>query len=235
MAHGQTRPMGRARAIDLTAATAPRLRQNRQQTRPWKHELPEGADPTTVAFPSSVLMKRSVLRPSFSLPAAAASAGLLIGSASDARAEDVIISRPGDHPDYFVELEPEAIILFGRPIADGPGVGVRASIPLMKNGFVSSINNVPAITFGISRSPIGDENAPFYSPVALQWSFWLSQHWSVLGEAGVFVVVGDGARLQLQPALMAGARLHLVDRIAITARVSLPTTPSIGVGVSFFL
>ena len=173
--------------------------------------------------------------PASCLASFAAAAALLLASTRDARAEDLIISRPGDHPDYFVELEPEAIILFGRALDDGPGVGVRASIPLMKNGFVSSINNVPAITFGLSRSPISDGNAPFYSPVALQWSFWLSQHWSVLGEAGVFVVFGDGARISLQPALMAGGRLHLTDRIAITARISLPTTPSIGVGVSFFL
>jgi hypothetical protein len=160
---------------------------------------------------------------------------MLLGSAADARADDLLIGRPGVHPDYVLELEPEAIILFGRPLDDGPGAGVRASIPFMKNGFVPSINNVPAITFGISRSPIGDGHAPFYAPVALQWSFWLSQHWSVLGEGGVFFVYGDGSRLQLQPALMAGARLHLTDRIAITARISLPTTPSIGVGVSFLL
>ena len=155
--------------------------------------------------------------------------------ARDVRADESIIGRPGDHPDYLVELEPEAIILFGRALADGPGVGVRASIPVMKNGFVSSINDVPAITFGISRSPIGDGHAPFYSPVALQWSFWLSQRWSVLGEAGVFVVFGDGSRLELQPAFMGGGRFHITDRIAITARISLPTTPSVGVGVSFFL
>jgi hypothetical protein len=183
----------------------------------------------------SVPMNRPLPVSSLGLFTAAASTALLLISSSDARAEDLIIGRPGDHPDYFIELEPEAIILFGRALSDGPGVGVRGSIPVMKNGFVSSINNVPAITFGISRSPIGDGNAPFYSPVALQWSFWLSQHWSVLGEAGVFVVVGDGARLQLQPAFMAGGRLHLTERIAITARISLPTTPSIGVGVSFFL
>jgi hypothetical protein len=169
------------------------------------------------------------------LLAAAASLTLLLGSAAEARADDLLIGHPGVHPDYVVELEPEAIVLFGRDLSDGPGAGVRASIPIMKNGFVPSINNVPAITFGISRSPIGDGNAPFYAPVALQWSFWLSQHWSVLGEGGVFFVFGDGARLQLQPAIMAGGRLHLTDRIAITARISLPQTPSVGVGVSFFL
>jgi hypothetical protein len=166
---------------------------------------------------------------------AVAAGALALVHASDARAEDLTVSRPGAHPDYVVELEPEAIVLFGRALGDGPGVGVRASIPVMKNGFISSLNNVPAISFGFSRSPIGDEQAPFYAPVVLQWSFWLSQHWSVLGEAGVFLVFGDGTRTELQPAFMAGGRFHVTDRIAITARISLPTTPSLGVGVSFFL
>jgi hypothetical protein len=165
----------------------------------------------------------------------AAAAALLLVSTRDARAEDLIVSRPGAHPDYVVELEPEAIVLFGRPLDDGPGVGVRASIPVMKNGFISTINDVPAISFGISRSPIGDSKAPFYAPVVLQWSFWLSTHWSVMGEAGAFLVFGDGTRTQLQPAFMAGGRFHLTDRIAITARISLPDTPSVGIGVSFFL
>jgi hypothetical protein len=123
----------------------------------------------------------------------------------------------------------------GGALDDGPGVGVRASIPVMKNGFISTLNNVPAISFGISRSPIGDTGAPLYAPAVLQWSFWLSTHWSVMGEAGVFLVFGDGTRTELQPAFMAGGRFHLTDRIAITARISLPTTPSVGVGVSFFL
>jgi len=165
--------------------------------------------------------------------AAASAVGLLLASA--ANAEDLIVNRPGAHPDYVVELEPEAIVLFGRPLGDGPGFGLRASIPVMKNGFVSSINNVPAISFGISRSPLGDINAPFYAPVVLQWGFWLSPHWSVMGEAGAFLVFGDGSRTQLQGAFMGGGRFHVTDRIAITARISLPTTPSVGVGVSFFL
>jgi hypothetical protein len=165
----------------------------------------------------------------------ASTVAVLLVRAPDARADDLIVGRPGAHPDYIVELEPEAIVLFGRAIGDGPGAGVRASIPVMKNGFIPSLNNVPAISFGFSRSPLSDNGAPFYAPAVLQWSFWLSQRWSVLGEAGVFLVFGDGTRTQLQPALMAGGRFHFTDRIALTARISLPNTPSIGVGVSFFL
>jgi hypothetical protein len=165
----------------------------------------------------------------------AAAATVVLLRSADARGDDLIVSRPGAHPDYVVELEPEAIVLFGRALDDGPGLGVRTSIPVMKNGFISTLNNVPAISLGFSRSPVGDSGAPFYAPAVLQWSFWLSQRWSVLGEAGVFLVFGDGTRTELQPAFMAGGRFHLTDRIAITARISLPATPSVGVGVSFFL
>ncbi len=162
-------------------------------------------------------------------------AALWLSTSPVARAEESIIRQPGAHPDYVVELQPEAIVLFGRALDDGPGVGLRASIPFMKNGFISTLNNVPGLSLGISRSPIGDSNAPFYAPVVFQWSFWLSPHWSVLGEAGVFVVFGDGARTHLESAFMGGGRFHVTPRLAITARLSLPTPPSAGVGVSFFL
>src|SRR5262249_19614927 len=154
--------------------------------------------------------------------------------AGEALAQESTIRRPGDHPDYVVEMQPEAIVLFGRQLGDGPGLGVRASIPLMKNGFVPTINDVPAMSFGISRSPIGDANAPAYAPAVLQWSFWLAPRWSVLGEAGAFVVFGAGADTHLEPALMAGGRYHVSDRVALTLRISLPATPSVGFGVSFF-
>ena len=52
---------------------------------------------------------------------AAAAAAVVLTRAPDARGEDLIVSRPGAHPDYFVELEPEAIVLFGRALDDGPG------------------------------------------------------------------------------------------------------------------
>lgn len=152
-----------------------------------------------------------------------------------AAAEESIIGHPGDHPHYVVELEPEAIVLFGRSLEDGPGAGVRATIPFTQNGFVSTINDVPGLSLGLSRSPLGDPKAPFYAPVVFHWSFWLSTHFSVLGEAGAFLVFGDGANTHLEAALMAGGRFHITPRVAITARISLPVTPSIGVGVSFFL
>jgi hypothetical protein len=163
------------------------------------------------------------------------SVALLLTACPHARAEASTIREPGEHPDYVLELEPEAIVLFGRPLGDGPGAGVRASIPFMKNGFIPTLNNVPAISFGISRSPLRDTDAPFYAPIVLQWSFWLARQWSVLGEAGAFLVFGNGTRLHLDGAFMGGGRFHVTDTIALTLRVSLPDAPAVGFGVSFFL
>src|SRR4051812_3706379 len=69
-----------------------------------------------------------------------------------ARAEESIIRRPGDHPAYSVEIEPHllaAFLLTHAGAGDGYGLGGRFSIPLMKNGFISSINNSVAIGFGL--------------------------------------------------------------------------------------
>ncbi|HEY5955985.1 MAG TPA: hypothetical protein VIV60_05505 [Polyangiaceae bacterium] len=64
-----------------------------------------------------------------------------------------MIRRPGDHPLYKLELEPH--LLFGWVQPPGPpegagfGFGVRATIPLLHNGFVSTINNSVGISFGV--------------------------------------------------------------------------------------
>lgn len=156
-------------------------------------------------------------------------------SASLARAaEQSIIRNPGEHPRYAFEAEPEAIVLFDRSLGDGPGAGFRGSIPLADNGFVSTINDSPAISFGVSHSPLL-VRAPLYTTAVVQWNFWMTTHLSLLGEAGFFLVLADGDRnAYVRPAFMGGARWHFNERVALTARVSLPNSPALGVGVSFF-
>jgi hypothetical protein len=158
-------------------------------------------------------------------------ASLLAQTRRDARAQSVITS-PGDHPRYFVELEPEVILSFGRSLTDdGPGAGVRASIPIVHNGFISSINNSVAITFGFDKDPLfrGDV---FYVPVALQWNFWLASHWSVMGEPGMFLQIDDG-HVRPYLALWAGGRYHFTEKVALTMRISLPNLPAFSLGPSF--
>lgn len=152
-----------------------------------------------------------------------------VATARTARAEDMIIKRPGDHPQYLFEAEPHGLIGFGGPFKERGhghlGVGFRGTFVIVPNGFVKTINNSVGITFGADM--FFDEQRLFI-PVAMQWNFWLSTHWSVFGEPGVgFTTKGD----VLHPILMAGGRFHFSDTVALTMRAGYP---SISVGVSFF-
>lgn len=113
---------------------------------------------------------------------------------------DNTIRTPGEHPKYFIEIEPHGhlgwdFIGYG---AFGFGAGVRFSIPLMDNGFVPKINNTPAISFGVDwmhyetcyyrysiYAGYGCAANYFYFPVALQWNFYVAKHWSVMAEPGL--------------------------------------------------
>jgi hypothetical protein len=123
-----------------------------------------------------------------------------------ARAEESIIKRPGDHPNYGVEIEPHLLAGFLAVShgGDGYGLGGRFTIPLMKNGFVSSINNNVGIGFGLDWihytgcyayyvGPVAYDCPSFNSfvvPVVMQWNFFLSTHWSVFGEPGLAIEYG---------------------------------------------
>lgn len=130
--------------------------------------------------------------------------------APEGRAEQLIIRNAGDHPRYSVELEPHLIAGFVSPLAgSGAGLGARASIPIVENGFVSSINNSVAIGFGIDWMRYGgcyhgwnyvgsycDDLSRVWLPVTLQWNFYLSTHFSVFGEPGIALHWTDWAGAQ---------------------------------------
>jgi hypothetical protein len=122
-----------------------------------------------------------------------------------ARAEESVIRHPGDHPNFAVELEPHLGFAFLLPRAGSTGVGIggRATIPIVKNGFVPSINNSVAIGFGLdwlhyngcyynvypyTLNTVCDNLDSFWVPAVLQWNFFLSTHWSVFGEPGISIV-----------------------------------------------
>jgi hypothetical protein len=131
---------------------------------------------------------------------AAMFAAVWLGSRS-ARAEELIIKRPGDHPVYSVEIEPHLALAFVVPTAGSSGIGVggRFTIPIVKNGFVSSINNSVGIGLGLDwihyngcyrywGDPANCVNfETFLLPVVMQWNFFLSTHWSVFGEPGLAI------------------------------------------------
>jgi hypothetical protein len=178
----------------------------------------------------------------------AASVAVLV--APEARAESVI-KHPNQHPAYRAELEPHLDILpwhrefGGHHYYDGGlgnfefGGGFRASIELGDPAFIPKINNTVAITFGVDftnnncRGYCGHDFS-FWSPIALQWNFFLTDKWSVFGEAGVMLrsygfltadTYGDFT-------LAAGARYHFNDKVALTMRVGYPF---VSVGISFFV
>jgi hypothetical protein len=122
-----------------------------------------------------------------------------------ARAEESIIRHPGDHPNYTFEIEPHLDFAFFLPTAGSTGVGVggRFTIPVLRNGFVPTINNNVGIGFGLdwlhyngcyyrgyyAYYPYGCDNLDsFWVPVVMQWNFFLATHWSVFGEPGLAIV-----------------------------------------------
>ena len=167
-----------------------------------------------------------------------------------------IIKNPGDHPDYSFELEPHGLLGWGHLYAgSGFGLGVRGSIPIVDNGFVKTINNSVAISFGLdwvhyeidnwcnrywrnNPGPCGwDDDADLiWLPVAMQWNFWLTKSWSVFGEPGLAIRLNDDHfddDIDLDFVLYAGGRYHFNDTMSLTMRLGWPSAFSIG--LSFFL
>ena len=101
---------------------------------------------------------------------------------------------------------------------------------IVGNGFVKTINNSVGISFGADL--YGDNT--LFLPVAMQWNFWLSRHWSVFGEPGLGLALKsfEAKDHPFHPILMAGGRYHFSDNVALTVRIGYP---AISVGVSFLL
>ncbi|MBX3261282.1 MAG: hypothetical protein KIS78_34125 [Labilithrix sp.] len=165
--------------------------------------------------------------------AAAAFVGAL--SAPDlARADESIIKNPGDHPSYRFEAEPHGLVGFGGPFRGGRGelgAGFRGTVVIVDNGFVKTINNSVGITFGGDLFFGG--RTTLFIPVAMQWNFWLSNHWSVFGEPGIGIAANrDRGRDLVHPILMVGGRYHFNDKVSLTMRLGYP---AFSIGASFFL
>lgn len=119
-------------------------------------------------------------------------------AARNARAEELVIKRPGDHPVYSVEIEPHIALaaVAARAGSNGIGLGGRFTIPLVQNGFIPTINNSVGVGFGVDwityngcyywNNPYGNctNLQSIWLPAVMQWNFFLSSHWSVFGEPG---------------------------------------------------
>jgi hypothetical protein len=177
-----------------------------------------------------------------------------------ARADTLTIEHPGDHPRYVFEAEPHVVLGFIEPpgyaSGTGFGLGFRGSIPILRNGFVPSINNSVAIGFGVdfahyygrgdycvNGGPLPDCNRvrqngfnEFYFPVVLQWNFFLSRDWSVYAEPGLalnYHAWNGPHPVDVDPFIFfLGARYHFSDKVTLTMRIGYP---AFSVGCSFLL
>lgn len=187
-------------------------------------------------------------------------AGLTAGAmavlfTSEARAESVI-KQPNRHPVYRAELEPHVDFLFwNRDYGPGYGYyngggsvefggGFRASIKVADPAFIPKLNNTVAITFGIDFTnnhycngyyyTYNCQSFSFWSPVALQWNFFLTDKWSVFAEGG-FMLRSSGffaAGTTGDFTVAVGGRFHFNDKVALTLRAGYPF---VSLGVSFFV
>lgn len=176
-------------------------------------------------------------------------AALALASPRDARADDTI-KMPGEHPKYAVEVEPHLLLGWGWGWGSGVGLGGRFSIPVVDNGFVSTINNSVAISFGLDMlwyngcwdGRYNCSGNALVFPVVMQWNFFVAQHWSVFGEPGLAIYDAwwngcngcgpNGPGPGVWPALYIGGRYHFNDKVSLTMRLGFP---SFSFGASFFL
>ena len=147
-------------------------------------------------------------------------------------ADEVVFSNPGDHPAYRFEIEPHGLLGFGGPFRYGHaelGAGLRGTVVLVDNGFIRTINNSVGVTFG---ADVFFSGATVFLPVAMQWNFWLTNHFSVFAEPGLGLTLNQYAdRDYLHPILSLGGRYHLSDHVALTVRAGYP---ALSIGASFF-
>jgi len=178
--------------------------------------------------------------------------GLLVADGAQAQ-----IGSAGRHPRYHVELEPHLVWQWTGDEAafgDGIGFGFRASIPILQDGPVSTINNNLAISFGLDWAYFPDCRAyqdrrcgehDFWVPITMQWNFFITSVVSLFPEFGLGFrdAVFDydvrceprGCRyssLEVHPVMWFGARFTLARNFAIITRLGVP---SLQLGAAFTL
>jgi hypothetical protein len=107
------------------------------------------------------------------------------------------LRRPRAHPYYGVELEGHLQLQWNSVPTHsdaGPGLGFRASIPVIQQGPISSINNNLAVSFGIDWAHFwGCRPGPdcgandVWFPIVMQWNFFVTPAWSFFPEVGLAI------------------------------------------------
>ena len=153
-----------------------------------------------------------------------------------ARADESIIKNPGDHPTYRFEAEPHGLIGFGGPFRGGRGelgAGFRGTVIIVDNGFVQVDQQQRRDQ--LRRRPRSSARATVFIPVAMQWNFWLSTHWSVFGEPGIgFAAEPRSTNANAAPPRCSWSAGATTSTTRSRSRCGSATRPS-SVGASFFL
>jgi hypothetical protein len=166
---------------------------------------------------------------------AVASTAVFLVMTGTAFASEWITEEPNNH---LNQVETEIHAVLG---SHSLGAGVRVGIPIVNQGFVSTINNNVAINFGadLLNWP-DDEVRGVIVPVMLQWNFYLTRDWSVFAEGGVafqswFSTPPDhnGDTFFTWPGFSIGGRYYFNpgNYPALVMRVGYPS--GLTVGVSF--
>ncbi|MBN1655227.1 MAG: hypothetical protein JXA30_15770 [Deltaproteobacteria bacterium] len=164
------------------------------------------------------------------------------------------IKSPGAHARYSAELEPHGLVQWDvDPGDEGLGLGLRASIPVIENGPVTTINNSFAVGFGVDWAWSGDDCSPYRDddcdahnitiPAVAQWNFYFTDVVSAFVELGLGIVFEtwdyEGMReddddFDVEPDIyfLVGPRFTVGNAIAIPLRIGWPY---FSVGVSFLL
>lgn len=198
------------------------------------------------------------MRPISKLTLAATSALAFALLAPSSASAQTIIKNPGMHP-RGPELEPHLVL---RPFDTrdndlGLGLGFRATFQIGDNLFLKNINNSVGVGVGLDWTSLRgcrgyrDTNGNDYNcdrinvftvPVVMQWSFYLTQSWSVFGEPGLILTHWGsdpchdlpGVRCSddnwMKPTLFVGGRWHFSPNTTLTMRVGWPNW---SVGVSW--
>ena len=176
------------------------------------------------------------------------------------------IKSPHSHPHYGVELEPHLVVQW----ADEPywqdtgiGLGLRASIPVIPDGPITTINNSLAVGFGLDWAHFDDcgpyndlcDAEDFWIPIVVQWNFYVTKAISLFPELGLAFqysvldwdgdIPGDCRRINGRDIcdndvddLDVELVLWFGARFAVSDTIAFTLrlgTPSLLFGVSFFL
>ncbi len=125
------------------------------------------------------------------------------------------------------------------------GVGFRVEFPIVPDGFIDSLDDELALSFGGDIQFLSWDNRrncngygcwgdwSFWPQAAAQWNFYLTPKWSVFAEAGVAVGVHECGSNDVcgsaSPLIGVGGRWHFAPpRVALFVRVNHPFGAQIG-------